>query len=249
MRYFLHLAYNGAGYCGWQIQNGQKTVQQALQQALFYICRERIELTGCGRTDSGVHALDFYAHFDYRDMDKEHVRMLAMRLNRYFDYDINIYGIYRMKPDAHARFDALSRTYKYYISNNKQPFNNEFCYRYPFELDIERMNTAAKTLYQYSDFTSFSKLHTQVNNNNCEIMYVHWDVEQDMMVFTIKADRFLRNMVRAIVGTLLEVGRGKIGVEDFCSIIEAKDRGRAGVSVPAKGLFLYSVEYDKHLFE
>ncbi len=249
MRYFLHLAYNGSGFHGWQIQEGQISVQQALQTALSHILASQIEITGCGRTDTGVHASDFYAHFDHEDMSKQDCERLVQRLNRYFDHNILIYGLYRMTPKAHARFDATSRTYKYYISTTKQPFGNEICWFHPWSLDIDKMNEAAEELIGTHDFTSFSKLHTQVNNNICTVEFARWEEENGRLVFTIKANRFLRNMVRAVVGTLLSVGRGKISKSEFIQIMEQKDRCGAGISVPAKALFLCKVDYPQELFE
>lgn len=249
MRFFLHFAYNGEEFHGWQIQDGQNSVQETLQKALQHICREEIELTGCGRTDSGVHASDFYAHFDYKPMTKTECEILVKRLNRYFLHNLLIFGLYPVKDDAHARFDALNRTYKYHLSINKQPFKNSFCYYHPWELDVKKMNLAAQELLGQKDFTSFSKLHTQVNNNICTVTEARWEETDGELIFTITANRFLRNMVRAIVGTLVSVGRGKISMEEFKTIIECKDRCRAGASVPAKALFLHKVAYPENVFE
>ncbi len=248
MRYFLHLAYNGAYFHGWQIQNGQTSVQEALQQALKHILHEDIELTGCGRTDSGVHASDCYAHFDYKELSDKEIENVVFRLNRYFTHEVLIYGLYKMKDEAHARFDALSRTYKYYVSEGKQPFNNDFVYYHPWKLNDEKMNKACEVLLGTQDFTSFSKLHTQVNNNICTIIHASWERKNNQLVFTVTANRFLRNMVRAIVGTMLLVGREKISLEQFKQIIENKDRNQAGVSVPGKALFLFKVEYPKEIY-
>jgi tRNA pseudouridine38-40 synthase len=252
VRYFLHLSYNGSLFYGWQKQIDDISVQQTIEKALFYFLKEgEKDIVGCGRTDSGVNALNYYAHFDARELSNEEIEHLIFRLNNYFNYSINIINIYRMQPSSHARFDAISRTYKYFISTKKQPFFNEFSYYFPHTLNIENMNLACEKLFQYSDFTSFSKLHTQVNNNNCNVMYAHWDASKEdngIIVFTIKANRFLRNMVRAIVGTMLLVGQEKISVEDFCRIIEKKDRQLSGTSVMAKALFLYDIEYPKNIF-
>lgn len=248
MRYFLHLQYNGTEFCGWQIQPNEPSVQESIETSLMHLLREKIGLTGCGRTDTGVHAWDYYAHFDFREMSIDELEKLKHKLNRYFNHQIKIFGIYKMKEDAHARFDAVSRTYKYYVAKEKQPFNNDFSYYFSRQLNIEAMNLACEKLLTYEDFTSFSKLHTQVNNNNCNIMFASWEKEGDNFVFTIQANRFLRNMVRAIVGTLLEVGLEKINIEEFCKIIESKSRSQAGISVPAKALFLYNVEYKKTIF-
>lgn len=248
MRYFLHLAYNGAYFHGWQIQNGQTSVQEALQLALKHILHEEIELTGCGRTDSGVHASDCYAHFDYKELSDKEIENIVFRLNRYFTHEVLIYGLYKMQPQAHARFDAISRTYKYYISEEKQPFNNDFVYYHPWKLNEEKMNEACKLLLGTQDFTSFSKLHTQVNNNICTITQAYWERKDGELIFTVSANRFLRNMVRAIVGTMLLVGREKISVEEFKQIIDRQDRNQAGVSVPGKALFLFKVEYPQDLY-
>ena len=242
------MEYNGSNFFGWQIQPNHISVQESIETGLKLILKEEIEVVGCGRTDTGVHAKDYFAHFDYKELSDEEINQLKYRLNRYFSFDINIKSILRVRDNAHSRFDAIDRTYKYYIAKDKQPFNNDFSYYFPRELDMEKMNLAASKLFNYEDFTSFSKLHTQVNNNNCKILYAKWEIENGLLVFTISANRFLRNMVRAITGTLLEVGLGKITVEDFERIIEAKDRNKAGISVLAKGLFLYSISYPNEIF-
>ncbi|MFA7081639.1 MAG: tRNA pseudouridine(38-40) synthase TruA [Bacteroidales bacterium] len=248
MRYFLHLSYNGTNFCGWQIQPNEPSIQENLETAFLHLLKEKIGITGCGRTDTGVHALNYYAHFDYKELQKDEIEELVFKLNRYFGFDIKVLGLFKMKPDAHTRFDAGSRTYKYYIANKKQPFNNDFSHYYSRRLNIDKMNEACQKLITYTDFTSFSKLHTQVNNNNCKILSAYWEKKDDMVVFTIEANRFLRNMVRSIVGTMVEVGIEKIGIRAFCEIIEAKDRSRAGASFPAKALFLDNIKYDKELF-
>jgi len=204
---------------------------------------EEVNMTGCGRTDTGVHAREFYAHFD-RKQPLESPRELAFRLNAFLPGDIVVYNIFEVPPDFHARFDALSRTYKYYISKQKDPFKAGQSYYYHAPLDVNKMKKACNFLFDYSDFTSFSKLHTQTKTNNCNIFEAYWEEIDNMLVFTIKADRFLRNMVRAIVGTLLEIGKEKLEVVDMPHIIEAKDRSKAGFSVPAEGLFLEHIDYD-----
>lgn len=248
MRYFLCLAYNGNEFFGWQRQPKHLSVQETLETAIKNILKQDIKITGCGRTDSGVHARIYYAHFDFSELSYEDINHLKYRLNRHFSYNINILDIFKVKDNAHARFDAINRTYKYYISQVKQPFNNDFSNFISRPLDMDNMNKAAEKLLQYKDFTSFSKIHTQVNNNLCEIYKSRWNKEGDFLVFTIQANRFLRNMVRSIVGTLLELGLGRIDEKDFCEIIEAKDRGRAGISVSAKALFLYDIEYPREIF-
>ncbi|MBR1769482.1 MAG: tRNA pseudouridine(38-40) synthase TruA [Bacteroidales bacterium] len=242
-RYALALQYNGKNYHGWQVQQGALSVQGVLQESLSNVLRMPIHLFGCGRTDSGVHARYYVAHFDAKPMGKQEKEHLLWKMNVYLPFDIRLLGLKEVKQSFNARFDALSRTYKYYISQTKQPFNNEFSFFCPFDLDIEKMNEASLKLCGCKDFTSFSKVHTQVNNFNCDVMFAHWERENELIVFTVKANRFLRNMVRALVGTLLMVGRRKITVDEFIGIVEAKDRKKAGVSVDAKGLFLEDIEY------
>jgi len=241
-RYFVYLSYNGKNYCGWQVQPNGVTIQQKLEEALSILLREKISVVGAGRTDSGVHASYMVAHFDSEaEIDRP---FLCKKLNRILPEDIFISKILEVVPDAHARFDAISRTYKYYVRTQKDPFGEAFTYRLPFSVDYELMNEAAKILFDYEDFTSFSKLHTDTKTNNCRILYAKWEqVNDTTWVFTIQADRFLRNMVRAIVGTLLEVGRGKITINDFRKIIEEKNRNKAGTSVPAHALFLVDIMY------
>ncbi|MGL4410516.1 MAG: tRNA pseudouridine(38-40) synthase TruA [Bacteroidales bacterium] len=248
-RYFIYLAYNGEKYCGWQIQPNANSVQQEIEKALSTIRRTPTPIVGAGRTDTGVHASTMIAHFDSQT-PIESLETLTDKLNRLLPRDIWIKEIKPVKSDAHARFDATSRTYKYYIVEHKDPFRGSMSHRVNHPLNLELMNQAAALLFNYEDFTSFSKLHTDVKTNNCQMMIAHWDREPDgTIVFTVKANRFLRNMVRAIVGTLLDVGRGKITPEDVCKIIEMKDRGKAGTSVPAQALFLVDVEYPNTIFE
>lgn len=242
-RYFIYLAYDGTNYHGWQIQPNGISVQECLMKALATFLRQDIEVTGAGRTDAGVHASLMVAHFDYMG-DPLDTAQVAEKLNRILPPDIAVHKVQQVAADAHARFDATARTYKYYITTRKDPFNRQYRCRVHGALDIERMNEAARTLFEYTDFTSFSKLHTDVKTNNCRVMHAAWTQEDDTTwVFTIRADRFLRNMVRAIVGTLLEVGRGKLTVEGFRHVIEQKDRGKAGTSAPGHALFLVNVEY------
>lgn len=245
MRYFLHLAYNGASYFGWQIQPDHPSVQETLERCLsLMLHQERIAITGCGRTDTGVHATSFYAHFDIDQVfTPDQCAALVAKLNNFLPKDIVIYRLFAVKEDAHARFDADARTYHYYISTKKNPFtflNRMFLSR---PLNVEAMNDAAALLLENEDFTSFSKVHTQVNNFICHVTESHWEYEGDDLVFTISANRFLRNMVRAVVGTLLEVGLGRITVSDFQNIIDQKNRCKAGTSVPACALFLTDVRY------
>lgn len=247
-RYFIYLAYDGTNYHGWQIQPNGVSVQECLMNALATFLRKEIEVVGAGRTDTGVHASLMVAHFDYdgEPLDPEQV---AEKLNRILPPDISVYEVRRVKPDAHARFDATSRTYKYYVATHKYPFDRLYRCRMHPSLDFDRMNEAAQVLYDYTDFTSFSKLHTDVKTNNCRITHAQWTLQDaHTWVFTIRADRFLRNMVRAIVGTLFEVGLGKMTVEEFRRVIERKDRCEAGTSVPAQGLFLINIQYPDDLF-
>ena len=246
-RYFIYLAYDGTNYHGWQVQPDRNSVQAELNKALSTICQQELTVTGAGRTDTGVHATLMIAHFDF-DGEVDCVQ-LAYKLNRFLPRDISIYKIRPVVPEAHARFDATSRTYKYYVTAVKSPFNRQYCCRVFSELDYELMEEAAQTLFDYTDFTSFSKLHTDVKTNNCKIMQANW-VQQDAntWVFTIQADRFLRNMVRAVVGTLLEVGRHKMTVAQFRQVIESMDRCKAGSSAPANALFLVDVSYPETLF-
>lgn len=246
-RYFIYLGYNGKNYCGWQVQPNGFSIQQSVEEALATLLRRPVPVVGAGRTDAGVHARLMIAHFDW-DEPITDLPFLAEKLNRLLPKDIAVYRIVPVIPDAHARFDATSRTYRYYITTNKDPFNYDFVYRIPGKLDFDAMNEACAVLFDYIDFTSFSKLHTDAKTNNCRIKQARWEKEGEVWIFTIQADRFLRNMVRAIVGTLLEVGRGKLSVSGFRGVIEAKDRGKAGTSVPGHALFLTDVTYPKELF-
>lgn len=202
-----------------------------------------VNLTGAGRTDTGVHARNFYAHFDSEQQALAQNKELVYKLNGYIPADIAIYNIYRVHADAHARFDATERTYKYYLSPHKELFATDTCWQYYRKLDLSAMNQAAALLLQYSDFTSFSKLHTQVKTNLCHIKMAEWSIDSGFYVFTITANRFLRNMVRSIVGTLIEVGNDKRSIHEFQTLIEKKDRNLAGPSAPAKGLFLEQILY------
>ncbi len=242
MRYFITLSYDGTNYHGWQIQPNGDSVQETLARALSTLLREDTPIVGAGRTDAGVHAQKMIAHFDTEvQVDCAH---LVDKLNRILPCDIAVQKVSKVHPDAHARFSATSRTYHYYISTAKNPFNRHRAMRLFHAPDFERMNEAARRLFDYIDFTSFSKLHTDVATNNCRIMQARWEqVGEDEWRFVIQADRFLRNMVRAVVGTLLEVGRGKMTVDEFCEVIERKNRCSAGTSVPGQALFLVDVTY------
>lgn len=242
-RYFIQLSFKGTDYCGWQIQANAVTVQSTLNKALCTFLKEEIETTGAGRTDTGVHADFFIAHFDSVSDDLDKQQDLIYHLNGILPRDIAIQKIFRVNDDSHARFDAVSRTYKYYITNNKDPFGHEYALYLSSKPDITKMNKCAEVLKDHTDFTSFSKLHSNTKTNDCKISGAEWKEKNGRIVFTITADRFLRNMVRAIVGTLIEAGKGKLTVEEFRNIIESKDRGKAGASAPAHGLFLTNIEY------
>jgi len=246
-RYFIYLSYKGTAYHGWQIQPNGLSVQEVLTKSLYTVFRTETEITGAGRTDSGVHARLMVAHFD-TDKEIESLTGLTVKLNSILPKDIAVSKIVEVKPDAHARFDAISRKYEYHIVTSKNVFKSEYAARFNEHLDFEAMNQAAAILKEYSDFTSFSKLHTDVKTNNCVIHQASWTQNEGEWIFTIEADRFLRNMVRAIVGTLLEVGRAKMTIELFREIIEAKNRCKAGTSVPAQGLYLVDVQYPEDLF-
>lgn len=247
-RYFIYLAYNGENYNGWQIQpNAPPSVQETIEKGLSTLLRIPTSIVGAGRTDAGVHARQMFAHFDTEDI--ENVHQLTFKLNRILPKDIVIYNILKVRNDAHARFDATSRLYRYYITTAKDPFLYHLKYKIHGELDVKMMNACTNILFDYEDFTSFSKLHTDVKTNNCKIMQAGWEQSGDDYIFTIKADRFLRNMVRSIVGTLLEAGRGKIDENGMREIIQAKDRGgAAGTSVPGHALFLEEIEYNNDIF-
>ncbi len=243
IRYFIYMSFKGSVYHGWQYQPNAITVQQIVEEALETILNEKISLTGAGRTDTGVHASFFCAHFESKRNDLHGNMIIVNRLNGYLPTDISISSIKEVNNDTHARFSAISRTYKYYIALKKSPFQTEFTWYLPRDLDIETMNRACEVLKEQTDFTSFSKLHTDVKTNNCKIMEAFWSKDNANLIFTVKADRFLRNMVRAIVGTMIDIGSGKTTLEDFGMIIASKDRCKAGQSVPAKGLFLVNIDY------
>ena len=247
-RYFIRFAYDGTAYCGWQVQPNELSVQEVLTKALCTILRtEDIEIVAAGRTDAGVHARNMVAHFDVEDRLPAGLD-LVNKLNSLLPSDISVIEIREVKPEVHARFDALSRRYEYHLVLQKDVFRHPFAMRIYNPLDFDRMNEAAKILFEYTDFTSFSKLHTDVKTNNCKIMAARWEQREEEWIFIVEADRFLRNMVRAIVGTLLEVGRGKMTIDEFRQVIDAKNRCNAGSSVPAKGLFLVEVTYPKNIY-
>ncbi len=236
------LDYNGTNFFGWQRQPSQDTIQERIEKALSTLLKTETEIVGAGRTDTGVHARNYVAHFD-SNVENLHTNAdFLYKLNCILPFDINIQRIALVSDNAHARFDATRRTYRYYVTSNKDVFMHLFTHRAK-GLDVALMNQASAKLFNYTDFTSFSKLNTDVKTNNCTIYEACWTESEGCLTFTICANRFLRNMVRAIVGTLIEVGYGKLSVDGFCKIIEAKDRGKAGTSAPAKALFLEKIEY------
>jgi tRNA pseudouridine38-40 synthase len=247
-RYFIELACLGTKYCGWQVQPNANTVQAELDKALSTLLRVPVVTTGAGRTDTGVHASFFVAHFDSAQKNLNWDQKFLVSLNEILPKDIAVREIVAVIPDAHARFSALSRTYEYRLSRFKDPFSIDSSWLYKGNLNVEDMKIASSKLLDYTDFTSFSKLGSDVKTNNCKIFFALWESQQTQLVFTIRADRFLRNMVRAIVGTLIDVGRGKITVQDFEKIIDAKDRSLAGTSAPPEGLLLTNIEYPVSIF-
>ncbi len=250
-RYFLKLSYNGTHFNGWQVQdNTANTVQQVIQEKISLLLKEEIELVGCGRTDTGVHAKNYMAHFDSQCPDLiTNKKFWISKFNMILPIEISIQNITQVDEKAHARFDAISRTYYYFLHQYKNPFIERFSYYSYGDIDFELMNKAALSLLEFQDFTSFSKLHTQSKTNNCKITKALWQkIGENEWRFTISADRFLRGMVRAIVGTLLLVGRNKMTLDEFKKTIEAKDRSKAGNNVPAHALFLTRIEYPKDCY-
>ncbi|MDA9057074.1 tRNA pseudouridine(38-40) synthase TruA [Flavobacteriaceae bacterium] len=246
MRYFIDLSYNGRAYHGWQIQPDVNTVQAELNHALSTVLQAPLDCMGAGRTDTGVHAEQMMAHFDIDT--KIDVKDIAYKLNVFLPKDIHINTIKEVQPEIHARFEALSRTYVYKISRTKNAFKYQNEHIYTLPLDVDLMNQAAKILFDYTDFQCFSKVKTDVKTYDCTIMEAHWELDKNTLNFTIKADRFLRNMVRAIVGTMIEVGAKKRTLEEFRAIIDSKNRSNAGTSAPAHGLYLINIEYPKSIY-
>lgn len=255
MRYFLELSYNGTSFHGWQIQPNADSVQAVIEEKLSVILRKEIAITGAGRTDTGVHARRMFAHFDTENLIEDKQRFI-LSLNSMVGKNISIINLYKVNNDAHARFDATHRTYKYFVTFNKNPFLYNLSWFYTSSLDIDKMNEAAQLLLMTRDFTSFAKLHSDNKTNICDVSQAIWkDLREDKeacdfmgnmnqgIVFTITSDRFLRNMVRAVVGTLVEVGRNKMTLSKFKEIIAAKDRCLAGSSMPPQALFLWDIQY------
>lgn len=246
MKYFVQFSYNGKAYHGWQNQPNAISVQEVLEKTFTTVLRSKIALVAAGRTDAGVHAKQMYAHFEYEAIDDS--QDLIYKLNSLLPDDIAIINIFQVLPEAHARFDAISRTYEYWVTTTKNPFYTERAYYQKQQLDIAKMNEAAALLLTYDDFECFSKSKTDVHTYLCDVTKAIWTVKDDLLVFEITSNRFLRNMVRAIVGTLLDVGLGKRSIDDVKAIVKSKNRSAAGTSVPAKGLYLTQISYPKDRF-
>lgn len=246
MRYFIEIAYNGKNYFGWQRQPKQMSVQQVIEESLSTLLREDIKITGAGRTDAGVHAKQLFAHFDFEAINN--TKALVFRINSFLPKDISVVNIFQVKDNAHARFDAVAREYEYVISLRKDPFSQDFAYQLNKIPDVDLMNKTSELLFNHIDFQCFSRSKTDVKTYNCVISKARWELIDNKLTFTISADRFLRNMVRAIVGTLLDVGFGKTTAEDFQAILNSKNRSKAGASAPAHGLYLTKVKYPEEIF-
>jgi tRNA pseudouridine38-40 synthase len=242
LRYFIKLAYNGTNYHGWQYQPNASSVQETMNKAFSVILNSEINLMGAGRTDTGVHAREMYAHFDLETPFG--IPSVIHKLNSFLPKDIVVYDIFPVADEAHTRFDATKRTYEYHINTFKDAFLQEQSWYFHQKLDLDLMNEAAKSLLNHTNFQCFSKVNTDVNTFDCSIFEAHWKQENNKLIFTISANRFLRNMVRSIVGTLINIGLHKITLDDFETIIESKSRDKAGFSVPAHGLYLTKIEYD-----
>nr|WP_295921324.1 tRNA pseudouridine(38-40) synthase TruA [uncultured Dyadobacter sp.] len=247
MRYFLEFSYRGTAYNGWQKQNNALGIQQVLEEALAKALRMPVELTGSSRTDTGVHAEQQFAHFDL-PLVIDNPDLMAYKVNALIPRDVAVRRFIPVADDVHSRFAATHRKYEYRIIRHKNPFLSDLAHQLRGELDVDGMNRAAALLLVHNDFESFSKIHTNVNNFRCSIVQAEWIDSGETLVFHVKANRFLRGMVRALVGTMLEVGRGKLTVEDFEQIILSRNRQSAGAQAPAAGLFLVEVGYPEHLF-
>jgi tRNA pseudouridine38-40 synthase len=248
MRYFIKLSYDGTSFHGWQAQRNAISIQKILADAISMMVREQVNLTGCGRTDTGVHAREYFAHMDLsRELNNTQQDKLVFKLNSYLHDDIAIQKIFPVRQNAHARFSAVKRTYRYFITRARDPFLKNYTHFIYGPVNVDQMNKGAELIMRYSDFTSFSKVDSDTKTRICHITEAGWESKGDLLVFTISADRFLRNMVRAIVGTLLDLGSGKMNLRDLKLVIEAKNRSDAGDSVPAAGLFLEHVEYPENI--
>lgn len=246
MKYFIEIAYNGKNYCGWQNQPNVLSVQEVVEKTLSILLRKDTAVVAAGRTDAGVHAKQLFVHVDMESIDE--ISEFVYRMNSFLPADISVNNVLPVKEDAHARFNATKRTYEYRIVTHKSPFHHDFAHRVHTVPDVSLMNEAAQILLQYNDFQCFSRSKTDVKTYHCAITFAQWEQKEDLLTFTIAADRFLRNMVRAIVGTLLDVGYGKTSLDEFHRIIQSKDRKNAGASAPAHGLYLTKVSYPEQIF-
>ncbi len=246
LRFFIELAYNGKSFHGWQIQPNAESVEGTLERALSLLLKEPVDVVGAGRTDTGVHASFMVGHFD--SLSQEINEDLVHRLNSFLPNTVVVYRIYQVQNEAHARFDASVRTYHYKISQQKNPFLVDWAYEFKPTLDLDVMNRAAQLLLSHRNFKCFSRSNTDVKTYNCVISQAQWVVRDDLILFIVSADRFLRNMVRALVGTLIEVGLGKIDIHDFKNILDSENRSEAGASVPAHGLYLVDIKYPKNIY-
>jgi tRNA pseudouridine38-40 synthase len=246
MRYFLEVAYDGTRFHGWQVQPNALTVQEVLEDCLSKVLRESISTTGSGRTDTGVHASQQFVHFDTeQQLDLQHI---VFRLNRILPDDIAVNNLFLVKNEAHARYDAFARTYHYHITLRKNPYKRQYAWYHSRPLNIDKMNEAAAILLKYEDFTTFSKVKGDTKHYRCEMYIAEWVQEENELLFTIRANRFLRGMVRLIVGTLVDVGRGKLTVEEFEKILASQNRSQSSAAAPSEGLFLAKVEYPESIF-
>lgn len=247
MRYFLELSYNGTGFHGWQIQPNGPTVQQELTEKVSTLLRENVSVIGCGRTDTGVHAKEFFAHFDAEELP-EGADTFLFKLNNMLHPHIAVRAVHPMVDNAHARFSAKWRSYEYLIIRRKDPFHQGLSWHCFYTLDVEKMNAAAQMLLGERDFACFCKSHAANRTNICTVTEAYWQEDSDFLIFRITANRFLRNMVRAIVGTLVDIGRGRHGVEEMQRILASGNRSDAGTSAPAQGLYLSRVIYPQQIF-
>ncbi|MFC2123725.1 tRNA pseudouridine(38-40) synthase TruA [Bacteroidota bacterium] len=246
MRYFIELSYCGTNYRGWQFQRNAQSVQGKLNECLSIRLGMKIETTGSGRTDAGVHAIQQFIHFDFdKTIDPD---ILKFQLNQFLPQDISVQKIFKVRHEAHARFDAIEREYRYIITTEKDPFYQNMAYYFNTKLDISLMNKVAYQILDWKDFQSFSKVKTDVNHFECSINHAQWSTEDHRLIFVIAADRFLRGMVRAIVGTMLEIGQGRMKLDELKKILRSKDRRKAGRAVPAHGLYLSRVSYPEDMF-
>lgn len=240
VRYVLELAYDGTNYYGWQSQTNGNTVQQTIEEGLKKVTRQELPVMGCGRTDTGVHAKQYYLHFDWDGVPDE---KFIFRLNNAMPRDIAVFRIFPVHEKFHARFSATSRKYEYHIITRHDPFSRNWAYFRYGDLDVKKMEEACKFLLTCTDFKSFSKSRTDVKTYNCDLMECRWEMAENRLVFHVKADRFLRNMVRAMVGTLLDIGSGRLSLEELPEVMQSGNRSNAGTSVPAKGLYLTEIDY------